>query len=633
MTIDQRIAAELRRHAPPLDEDAAWDRIQSQAPVHPRSRVIRLVGIPVAAAGLLLVGSVLISTWPSVPEPVGDPQSPFLGTWVSTARDGSRQTMVIQFSGEGFEMLGQDDLASVCSGASSTMTGTGRPEDNGGLVFPSPVLTCDDGSQPEALSGPPLEEQLENTTFVHDPLTDTLTDNLGSLWAREGTEDPSPEPPGLWPQSSLEEVREAQRLADAEDPDYTWQLESALEENLDTADYLGDPEIFARFLQEKLGWEEFSRVLGAEYGDGTIGVTYVRCTSGQSNPLYPNDPRVGQCAPTIDQFHYETVAITVAQPARRDSTGIWVVTHWENVEPIEQVIPPTDAEATAIMEAFLQARIDGDGAEQHFGGADGTAQLLYSTTAGTPYERSEFELAHSPSWPDGGMGFEVRLFADNGQTIVEQSFSLERDGAGNWGLETGPETIENGQALPTFYDILGGEVTFQAAPPWDGSLLGPSFETKGEAADAMLMNPDGHMRVLADPLPIMAGCQEGTAAADAETLARRTMSDEDFEATAPLAVTIGGAPALQMDVVNVAGAYVCNPYPRSAVTRSILEPGSRMRLYLVELPGGSARILSIAIVAPEASFERVVEQAAPILDSFEFHTAVNTNASTEGEAG
>jgi hypothetical protein len=56
------------------------------------------------------------------------------------------------------------------------------------------------------------------------------------------------------------------------------------------------------------------------------------------------------------------------------------------------------------------------------------------------------------------------------------------------------------------------------------------------------------------------------------------------------------------------------------VTTSILEPGSRMRLYLVDLPGGSARILSIAIVAPESSFESVVEAAAPILDSFEFHT-------------
>ena len=44
-----------------------------------------------------------------------------------------------------------------------------------------------------------------------------------------------------------------------------------------------------------------------------------------------------------------------------------------------------------------------------------------------------------------------------------------------------------------------------------------------------------------------------------------------------------------------------------------------MRLYLLDLPGGSARILAIAIAAPEPDFEHVVEAAAPIVDSFEFH--------------
>ena len=46
--------------------------------------------------------------------------------------------------------------------------------------------------------------------------------------------------------------------------------------------------------------------------------------------------------------------------------------------------------------------------------------------------------------------------------------------------------------------------------------------------------------------------------------------------------------------------------------------GHRMRLYLLDLPGGSPQILAIAISAPEASFERVVGAAAPMMDSFEF---------------
>ena len=51
------------------------------------------------------------------------------------------------------------------------------------------------------------------------------------------------------------------------------------------------------------------------------------------------------------------------------------------------------------------------------------------------------------------------------------------------------------------------------------------------------------------------------------------------------------------------------------------ERGDRMGLYLLDLPGGSsARILAIAFLAPEAGFETVLEEAAPILDAFEFRT-------------
>jgi hypothetical protein len=48
--------------------------------------------------------------------------------------------------------------------------------------------------------------------------------------------------------------------------------------------------------------------------------------------------------------------------------------------------------------------------------------------------------------------------------------------------------------------------------------------------------------------------------------------------------------------------------------------GEWMRLYLFDVPEGSSmRILAIAIIAPESRFERVVEAAAPVIDSIEFH--------------
>jgi hypothetical protein len=429
----------------------------------------------------------------------------------------------------------------------------------------------------------------------------------------------------LWPQPSLEEVEEAQELADAGDPDYTWQLEPSLEDGLLDGSDLDNPEIFARFLREELGWEESYRQPGPGFGSGPFGptviLTYLRCAPGQINPIYPNDPNGGSCAPTIDELRYETVEVTVAQPVRSDSTGIWVVTQWETVEPVEQVVPLPDAEATAMLEAFLQARVDGEGAEQYFGGGGGTAPLLYATSNGAPYQRYEYEVVSGPEWPDDPIRFEVRLFAEDGQTVVEQAFSVERDADGRWGLENDQEAVENGQTLPGLHDILGGEVTFSVGDSWDGTLLGPSFESNGETADATLFHEaEGVVRVLADPRTGASGCEEGPAPADAAALAQNILSNPEFETTPPLPVTIGGVPALQMDVVSTGEFVVCDGRPRLAVTRNELEPGHRMRLYLVDLPGGSARILSIAVVAPETSFDSVIEEAAPVLDSFEFHT-------------
>jgi hypothetical protein len=51
------------------------------------------------------------------------------------------------------------------------------------------------------------------------------------------------------------------------------------------------------------------------------------------------------------------------------------------------------------------------------------------------------------------------------------------------------------------------------------------------------------------------------------------------------------------------------------------EEGGRMRLYLLDLPESMpAQILAIAITAPDSEFDRVMEEAAPIVDSVEFHS-------------
>src|SRR3990170_6331187 len=123
--------------------------------------------------------------------PAGDPRSPFEGTWVSTSDpDGGTQTMTVRVSADGaVEITVRDDVATECSDTPSTMTGTGRIEGGTQLVIPAPVYTCDDGSEAETLSGPPLQEQLRDWTLSLDPETDTLTDGVGGVWLREGEED------------------------------------------------------------------------------------------------------------------------------------------------------------------------------------------------------------------------------------------------------------------------------------------------------------------------------------------------------------------------------------------------------------------------------------------------------------
>ncbi len=276
--------------------------------------------------------------------------------------------------------------------------------------------------------------------------------------------EPDPTPLVKWPQSSLEEVREAQELADAGDPNYTWQLEPNMASILMGTEQVDTPEILARLLREELGWEEFALVAipGNAAESGGIraeGLQFIRCEPGKSNPIWPDDPRFGGCAPTIDDFHYERVEIYVAQPGKRGPEGIWVASMWGEVDPFEQVAPLTDAEIAAIMEPFLQARIAGEGAEQYLGDLSAGDWLssgwlapgfLYATSTGAPYERAEFEVVNGGEWPGGSMTVKVRLFADGGQTVVEQTFSLWRDVAGRWPLyhHQDDQSTENGQPLP-----------------------------------------------------------------------------------------------------------------------------------------------------------------------------------------
>jgi hypothetical protein len=621
------------------------------------------VALVVAAVGM----GALIRPFSSGLVPADDPRSPFLGSWVSTDGDGSTQTMTIRARGDdAVEIEVHDDFAARCSGLASTMTGSGRIKDGTAIVIPAPVYTCDAGSQAENPNTPPLDESLRDWTLVLDLESDTFSDSVGGVWVREGTKAPSPKPAAsgqMWPQTSYQEVVEAQQLADAGDPRYLWQVDPQLA--ADDFLYPWDSEIVERFLREELGWEKWGIGGGGTFagqrGDRYNEIMLIRCAPGGTNPLYPEMPAdVRGCAPTIDDFRYETVRIDLDQPGLRGPSGIWVVTRWEMLQPVEprsvydhlfpheslqqvvQVAPPSNAEVTALLQAFLGARVDGSGAERYLhrhpgGWDDQEVPIVYATTGGSPYERYEIERVQGPTWPTGWVEFRVRLFAEDG-TEVEQSFIAVRQEDGRLGLMHASTTedlptTEDGQPIPVPYRFLDGEVTFAVATPdpwdepWDGGA--------GDLSTFMLFNLDrSAMMIMADPLPVDPDCKPGPAPADAEALVRSIRSNPDIDSTVPVAVRLGGVDALRMDVAfgRRAGCGELGLGPAVLEGTSFFAAGSLagvMRLYLLDLPEGmSARILGIAIAAPEVPctpdmtpcFQRVIEAAAPVLDSFEFHT-------------
>jgi len=440
--------------------------------------------------------------------------------------------------------------------------------------------------------------------------------------AATASPEPTSSPPtsgGMWPQTSLDEVRQAQERADAGDPDYTWQLDPQLAVDIPHSFDSEDSAFITRFLREVLGWEKsiFNSHVG--WDELYSNLVFVRCTPDATNALYPTDEHAGRCASTLDEQRYETVRLDLGQPAREGPDGIWVVTRWTMTPPFAQTDPAVaEAQATARLQEFLQARVDGEDAEGYVDviayeepGMTEEVPLLYETTAGSPYERFEIERVSGPWWPFAGMGFEVRLLADGGETVVAQQISWD----GRDFTHRATETTENGEPVAARYVFFDGLVSMSAALPWDIALERPGLDLSDEFWESIV--------VVADPRAVEDGCSSNPSAATAADLAASLQANPDLEVTALAEVTVGGSAALQMDIVMAPGAGDCGEW--QPVLRQLdnsdrrganLDPGTRMRLYLLDVPDGTkSRVVAIAVTAPEARFDAVLGAATPVLES------------------
>ncbi|MFZ1491529.1 MAG: hypothetical protein WAS51_16450 [Ilumatobacteraceae bacterium] len=641
--------------------------------------------VAAACIALVVAGVVALAQWPaSGPDPAATnpettpsvstdpaapirPPEPFVGSWVSTDTDGSSQTMQIVRSGDEYEVVVRDDVATAaCAGAAATIAGTGLLETDDRLVIAQPELTCDDGTTPAI--GLPPQADLADYTFFRNSVADELTDPFGVVWRRVGSNDGTTVPEqttvpatesaratvpalgsatsgGMWPQSTLDEVRAAQESADAADPTYSWQLFAQSSPDQEP----WQAQILTRFIKEGLGWEDYLP-RGTAYYDGGGGYAetlLIRCAPGQTNPLATlyaaMPPEIRGCAPTIDELTYETVMLSLTQPERRGASGIWVVEQWEILQSpsegplfwllypdlgqVRQVVPPPEDDVTAFLEAFLQARVDGQGAEQYLltepGQLELVAPLLYATTSGVPYERfTRPQMLQGPEWPTGWREYKVQLFAED-ETVVDQLFHVVlREGQLGliYGFAFGEDpTTENGEPVAVPHSEFEGTLTFTAPP----------LATSGDGRIEIELTASGGRVVIAeDPLPDgREDCRAGTApevAADATALARSIEADPDFEATEPVPVSVAGIDGLQVDMAfnEEELCYWLWSYTRGDAG----EPPWRMRLYMVDYPESAwqsasnwrPQVLTIAVIAPETDFDRALEEAAPIVESVEF---------------
>ena len=443
----------------------------------------------------------------------------------------------------------------------------------------------------------------------------------------------------MWPQSTLEAVRAAQERADAGDPEYSWQLDPLLaSDELTSWERLrtGEVEILDRFLREVLGWDGYLQNLNVGTDDFALNrVHFLRCAPGRTNPLYPpaGEVAIGHgCAPTINDLTYESVILDLVQPDREGQDGIWVVSNWSpttfaQVDPVR-----AEAAATGRLEDFLAARIAGRGAEGYVDVyADWVVPqvpLLYATTSGAPYERFEIDRLAGPGWPYGGsMEFRIRLFADDGATVVEQGIYSHWDGGLSAGIEgglaLGGSTLENGQLVPMPFATFNGEVTYALASQFSWEIQEPGA-IDGGGRDFGVID-------FTDPAVEWSRCGQGPLPEDAAALAQWVIGNPNFESTAPVAVRVGGSDAVTIDVALAPAGSGC-PIYRTDVNRWIhaLEPGKRLRLFLVDVPEGmSMQTLAISVIAPFERFDDVVAVATPIIESIEFHPGAGAASPTE----
>jgi hypothetical protein len=200
-------------------------------------------------------------------------------------------------------------------------------------------------------------------------------------------------------------------------------------------------------------------------------------------------------------------------------------------------------------------------------------------------------------------------------------------------------------------NLLGGNVTLRDEGPWTEHIEWSLISDSGGPESLLLLdNATGsasiaQLLVIADPAPAEAldahrrDCwPRGGTVVSAQAFAAALRAHTGLVSTDPVIEQIAGVDAFRLDVAPAKGAFGCDSVGATWVSSNgdtgvpvvrpsratyfgppsgafVVPDGMRMRLYLLDAPGGDARVLAIAILAAEEDFNTAVEAAQPILDS------------------
>ena len=280
----------------------------------------------------------------------------FLGSWTSTDTDGSAQTMEIERSDDGSaQMTLHDDAATaLCSGAAANVTGTGALDSRGDLVVTISGLSCDDGSEPEALSAPPsrLPASRSPITARRTPSPTTPASCGGGRVPTIQALRPRRRAPCGRSRASTRCARPRSSPTPATRRTRGRSIRCC--PRTSGGGTSGNREQRSSSGSSVRSWAGTSScstpIRETTATVRPMGSSAASCTCGARRarriPLYPTAPDGHQeapgaerCAPTIDELHYETVSLDLSQPDRRGPDGIWVVSRWAMTAPFAQTDP------------------------------------------------------------------------------------------------------------------------------------------------------------------------------------------------------------------------------------------------------------------------------------------------------